>query len=216
MADTIEPEVLSDELPDKTDNEDPFADLPEEGEPLTPKEKPEEEEEKEKKSEIAQKIKYRERAKKAEQELEETRAELERAKKAAERAPEGSEQEKAAKEYIAKLAEEVYEAKEAKKKNEAEKELTRFQDKVDSVLDENPDITEAELLSIIEELEVEPEVAVKVWKRQTNKTLKPKLPNPKRTSVQSTKLEYTKEDRGKSMFQLGREAVADAKKKGWL
>ena len=214
MDESIEPEVLSEELTDKTVNEDALSDIPNEDEPLEKKE--EAPEEKPKKSEIAQKIKYRERAKRMEKELEDTKVELERAKKAAERAPEGSEQEKAAKEYIAKLAEEVFESKRAAEKKTAEKDLQRFEDKVDAVLDDNPDLTESELLSICEELEVEPEVAAKVWKRQSDKPTKPKLPNPKRAAQQSTKLEYSKEDRGKTMFQLGREAVEEAKKKGWL
>mgnify|MGYP001580835625 CR=1 FL=1 len=215
MDETIESEVPSEEPIDKTEeNEDALSDIPDEEESLEKEEK--EEKKDSKSSEIAQKIKYRERAKRAEKELEDTKLELERAKKAAERAPEGSEQEKAAKEYIAKLAEEVYEAKKASEKKEAEKELQRFEDKVDSVLEENPDIPESELLAICEELEVEPEVAAKIWKRQTNKPLKPKLPNPKRTITQTNKMEYTKEDKGKSLFQLGREAIEEAKKKGLI
>lgn len=196
--------------------DDPLGDIPDEDEDPLGDKKPEKKE-KPKSSEIAQKIKYREKSKRLASELAEKEAEIERLKKSVEKAEPGSEQEKAARKYISELAEEVYESKQKQTKLDEQKKAALFEEKVDDVLTENPDIPEAELLEIIEELDVEPAVAAKVWKRGQNSIKpKPKLPNPKRTVNTSGKMEYNKEDRGKSMFQVGREAVDEAKKKGWI
>ena len=211
-------------LPDKTgENEDILEGISDEDESLDgdesegkPEGKPEDKSKDKDKSSIKQKIKYRERAKKAERELEDTKEALEKARKAAERAPEGSEQERAAKEYIAKLAKEVFDTEKAREKAEELKTLHKFEDKLQEVMDDNPEIPESDLLSIIEELEVEPEVAVKVWKRQSEKPTKPKLPSPKRGSNLGPKMEYTKEDRGKGLFQIGREALKEWTNKGGI
>ena len=182
----------------------------------TPEETPEETKTKEdteepgaRRSEIAQKIKWRERAIKAEStvsKVDKLEAELNELRGAVKKPTDDAEAK--AQEYIRKQAREVYEELQGLKQKEETTKLAKFEAEVESIVDENPDISETELLDAIEEYEVEPKVALKILKKQTDHTKKPKMPIAKRaTSEPSEKHDDSK----KSMWDITKEEIAKIK-----
>ena len=189
--------------------EEPQPDKPDGGSPENEPDKPEKDQKPDKpqRSEVIQKAKWRDRALKAEGALgkvETLQAELEQLRSLVKK-PE-NDQEAKAQEYIREQARNVFkELQETKQKEEA-KTTREFEDKVAAVIEENPDVSEEELLEVIEDLELEPEVALKVLRRQTPKKDKPKMPTAKRGSSESPSAEK-RDDSKKTMWQILQEEV---------
>lgn len=164
----------------------------------------EEEDDKPNKAEIAQKIKYREKYLK-------TKEELEKVRKANEKPSEDiDEKEKAARDYIKKQAREAYQEILLEKESEEKRAIEEFDEKMDSLLEENPDLTKAEVLEIIEEFKVEPEVAISILnKYREGGKPKPKMPSPRR-GISTTPKEKP-DDSGKSMWQIAQEIIKSQK-----
>lgn len=162
-------------------------------------------------SEIAQKIKWRERAMKAEEaatKVGNLEAELKELRGAVKKPTD--DQEAKAQEYIRKQAREVYEELQSLKQKEESTKTAKFEREVESIIDENPDISETELLDAIEEYEVEPKTALKILKKQADGTTKkPKMPTAKRSAPSETKA--APDDSKKSMFDILREETAKVK-----
>ena len=142
------PDTEEEEAPEKANNE---------------LEEKDDEKAKSRKSAIAQKKFWREKAKSSSSKVQELETELTELKKGV-KTPE-DEKEKAAQEYIRRQARSVYEELQTERERAKNKELSEFEDKVQTVLEDNPDIPEEELLEVIEEYEVEPKVALKILKR---------------------------------------------------
>lgn len=182
---------------------------PEETEPETePKTEPKEPEKPEdtRRSEIAQKIKYREKYQSALSEKQKLEAELKELREMVKKPSDDAEAK--AQEYIRKQAREVFEELQSIKQKEESTRLAKFEEEVESIIDENPDISETELLDAIEEFEVEPKVALKILKRQTDRPKKPKMPTPKRAASEPEK---KPDDSKKSMWDILREETSKLK-----
>ena len=123
----------------------------------------------------------------------------------------GDDAERKAQEYIRKQAREVYEELQKAKATEETKEQDAFNEKVATILEENPDFSEEELLDIIEEYEVEPQVALKILKKSTSKSTKPKMPKPGKANAEEEK--DKPDDSKKSMWDILKEETATALKK---
>ena len=136
-------------------------------------------------SEIAQKIKYREKYQSTLSEKQELEAELSELRGAVKKPTDDAEAK--AQEYIRKQAREVYEELQSLKQREESTKTAKFEAEVESIIDENPDISETELLDAIEEYEVEPRTALKILKKQEKTAKKPKMPVAKRGSSESPK-----------------------------
>ena len=188
--------------------EEPTDDQPPADEPKT-KEEPTKEDAP-RRSEIAQKIKWRDRAIKAEEaatRVERLEAELKELRGAVKKPTD--DQEAKAQEYIRKQAREVYEELQTAKQKEESSRTAKFESEVASIVDENPDISETELLDAIEEYEVEPKVALKILQKQTDKTKKPKMPVAKRGTSEPSK--ERPDDSKKSMWEILKEETAKIK-----
>ena len=192
---------------DKTsyENEDILAGIPDEDE-----EEKEEEEKKPDRSEIAQKIKWREKYNKAKEELDSLK---EKPNPTEEDKEVIDDKEKKAKEYLSNFFKQEYKKVQAEEKEAEARALRDFEDKVDATLEDNPDITENDLLDVIEEYEVEPEVAVKILKKykETEGKPKPKLPAPKRGSPSAPKPKT--DDSDKSMHDVAQEVIKEMREK---
>lgn len=168
-----------------------------------------------KRSEIAQKIKYREKYKQASSKVTQLEAELTKLKgmdKDIGKKP-ADDAEARAQEYIRSQAKAVYEDLLNARKTEEEKVTRQFEEKVEEILEENPEVSEKELLNAIEDYEVAPDVALKILKRTSNKKEKPKMPQAKRASTESEPETKGKaDDSNKSMWQIAREEMAKLKK----
>ena len=171
--------------------------------------KPNEEEPKEgaRRSEIAQKIKYREKYQTTLSEKQKLEAELSELRGAVKKPTDDAEAK--AQEYIRKQAREVYEELQSLKQREESTKLSKFESEVESIIDENPDISETELLDAIEEYEVEPRTALKILQKQTDKTKKPKMPVAKRGTPEPSK--DRPDDSKKSMWEILKEETAKIK-----
>ena len=195
------------------DDEAAFQEPEEDQTPAGEDQKPKEvkaEDEAPRRSEIAQKIKWRERAIKAEEaasKVERLEAELQELRGAVKKPTD--DQEAKAQEYIRKQAREVYEELQNLKQKEEKTQLAKFEAEVESIIDENPDVSETELLDAIEEYEVEPKVALKILQRQTDKTKKPKMPAPKRGTSEPSK--EKPDDSKKTMWEILREETSKLK-----
>ena len=170
---------------------------------------------KDKRSAVFQKAKYRERFKaerearrQTESKIEKLETELSELKKK----PEDANQ-RAALDLIRKEAREVAEELFASRDKSEKKALAEFEEELDSVLEENPDLSEERLLEIVEDLEVTPKIAARILKRETKKPTKPKLPTPKRGSGETKDRADTSKDKGKSMFQIANEEIKKLKEK---
>lgn len=180
----------------------------------TPEEdKPEENEseEKPKRSDIAQKIKYREKYQEASSKVSKLETELAELKGMVKKPADDAEAR--AQEYIRSQAKAVYEELLNARKSEEEKVTRQFEEKVEAVLEENPDISEEELLDAIEEYEVEPNIALKILKKTaTAKKEKPKMPQAKRASAEGESEKDRPDDSKKTMWQILQEESKKLKK----
>lgn len=195
------------------DDEDAFKDPTEDQTPADEVQKTKEDKTEDtapRRSEIAQKIKWRERAIKAEEaasKVERLEAELQELRGAVKKPTD--DQEAKAQEYIRKQAREVYEELQNLKQKEEKAQLAKFEAEVETIVDENPDISETELLDAIEEYEVEPKVALKILQRQTDKTKKPKMPVAKRGTSEPNK--EKPDDSKKTMWEILKEETSKLK-----
>jgi len=174
------------------------------------KEEPENKDEGEKprRSEIAQKKHWREKAEKANSKVKDLEEEL--SKLRGMQKPPSDEAERKAQEYIRNEAKQVYlELQKEKAKEESERE-SKLNSEVESILEDNPDIVEAELLDAIDEYEVEPSVALKILQKQGVQVKKPKMPAPKRAPSENKALP---DDSKKSMFDILKEEISAGKGK---
>lgn len=169
--------------------------------------KGEKSEENTRRSEIAQKIKYREKYQTTLSEKEKLEAELTELRGAVKKPIDDAEAK--AQEYIRKQAREVYEELQSLKQKEESSRLSKFESEVESIIDENPDISETELLDAIEEYEVEPKTALKILRKQENRAKKPKMPIAKRGTSESNK--EKPDDSKKSMWEILKEETSKLK-----
>ena len=201
MADAKEETIIADDEEvieeDKTSEED----------------KPEEnEEEKTKRSDIAQKIKYREKYQEASSKVSKLETELAELKGMVKKPAVGDDAEARAQEYIRSQAKAVYEELLNARKSEEERTTRQFEEKVEAVLEENPDISEEELLDAIEEYEVEPKIALKILRKSSVKKEKPKMPQSKRASTEGEPEKGKADDSKKTMWQILQEEAKKLKK----
>lgn len=165
---------------------------------------------KERRSEIAQKKHWRGKAQEASSKVEKLEEELRNLKEAVKKPDD--DQERKAQDYIRSQAKAVYDELQKEKEKAEAQELEKFESKVETILDENPDFSEEELLDTIEEYEVEPEVALKILKKQQGapKDKKPRMPQARRASPE----EETKkpDDSKKSMWDIVKEETAKLRK----
>lgn len=162
-------------------------------------------------SEIAQKIRWREKYNTAQARIKELEDALK--KPVSPKGQTEDEKELAAQKYIQEQARKAYQELIEEKEKQDKQVLADFDDKVDTVLEDNPDITEDELLTVIEEFEVQPEVAVKIIKKAGEQAgKKPRLPVSRRGSAGSSDTQKEKPDGAtgeKTMWQLAQEAIKE-------
>ena len=157
---------------------------------------------KKKRSEIAQKKHWREKAQKSSSKVTQLETELAELKKAVKKPDD--DKEAAAQDYIRNQARQVFEELQKEKAKDEAKQLAEFEEKVEAILDDNPDISEEELLEVVEEFEVTPAVALKILKKNSeNKSKKPKMPKARGASPESKK--ELPDDSKKSMFEILKE-----------
>lgn len=166
-------------------------------------------------SEIAQKIKYREQLKETRAELEKANdriAELESRIGTTSERP-NDEKELAAQKYIRDLAHKEAEAIFVEREKKEKDEVRAFEESVDEVLEDNPELSKDKLLEVIEEFDVSPEMAVKILQKFEEKSSdkKPKMPSSKRGSINPPAKKT--DDRGKSMYDIARELGSELKQK---
>ena len=200
----MDPEFLTDA--DPVDTEETAGDkTPEEETPEANDKKPEDDK-KNRRSEIAQKIKYREKLGKANERVSTLEKELQDLKGLVKKPTD--DQEAKAQEYIRSQARAVYEELQAAKERESKQKEEQFADAVEEVLEANPDIAEEELLDTIEEFDVDAKTAARILKRSSDKKAdKPKLPKAKAAAPVEEKKSLP-DDKGKSLFQIAREEAA--------
>lgn len=162
-----------------------------------PKDDSEGEEEKKNLSAIAQKKHWREKAQILERELAELKAQKDEKK-----VPD-DEAERKAQQYIDDRIEKILEKKATLKVREDEKAIAEFNEDLEEVLEENPDITEKEILDVTEQflkekVPVTPKQAVRFIKLSKEpKKEKPKMPSPQRGSAEAKeKVEVKPEEKG--------------------
>ena len=173
-------------------------------------EKPEKnEEDKAKRSDVAQKIKYREKFQKASSEVQKLETELSELKGMVKKPADDAEAR--AQTYIRDQAKAVYEELLNARKADEEKVTRQFEEKVEAILEENPDISEEELLDAIEDYEVEPNVALKILKKTTTIKPKPKMPQAKRASTEGESKDKP-DDTKKTMWQILQDETKKLKK----
>ncbi len=189
---TEDTETTPEESPDKTEGE-------------AEQEKPENDT-KNRRSDIAQKIKWREKAQAADTKVQTLETELAELKALVKKPTD--DQEAKAQEYIRAQAREVYQELQRAKDSEERQNTEKFKSQIEDLLDENPDVSEEELLDTIEELDVDPATALKVLKRGGTKkgTEKPKLPRAGRASPDTKK--DLPDDSNKSLYDIAREEIA--------
>lgn len=162
-------------------------------------------------SDIIQKRKFRERAERAEKSVEELKTELASLKDLIKKPT--NEDERKAQEYIRSQARQVFEELQKTQKSEEEADERELQRKIDDALEGNPDIPEEELLDVMEEYEVEPDVALRILKKQsTANKPKPKMPQPKRGSGGGEPAKKP-DDSKKNMWQIAQEEIQRLKDK---
>lgn len=199
-----------------TDEDDDNLEEDKTSEEKNEEDKEEEKPEKEKpdRSDIAQKIKYREKYQKASTKVQELEAELSKLKgmdKDIGKKP-ADDAEARAQAYIRSQAQEVFEQLQSARKAEEEKVTRQFEEKVEEILEEHPDISKKDLLDTIEEYEVQPDTALKILKKTSTKKEKPKMPQSKRASTESEPDKGKPDDSKKTMWQILQEESAKLKK----
>lgn len=158
---------------------------------------------------IAQKKHWRDKATKASEKVQTLEKELAELRSMVKKPSDDAEAK--AQEYIRTQAKAVYEELLKQKELEERKTRQELEEKVSTILEDNPDVSEEELLEVIEDLEVEPSVALKILKRQTSTKEKPKMPSPKRATASTEK--ETPDDSKKSMTDILKEEKAKLGKK---
>lgn len=200
QSDSIEETTEGDKTPEENEKEgNTLDDLPSEddldleGEGAKEK-KPETK--KVERSEIAQKIKWREKAKSLEADVARLTDELNASKqRVVDKGGEIDEKEKAAQEYIRTQAKKVFEELRNLEKQEEDKAIQKFETELAGALKDNPTLTEEEILDLVEELEVDPSTAAKILLRQQEKPKqKPKMPAQKKATTGNPELK-TKEEK---------------------
>ena len=160
---------------------------------------------KDRRSEVAQKIKWREKAKVNETKVQTLEKELADLRELVKKPTD--DQEAKAQEYIRAQARAVFEELQRATKGEEEKRTAQFKSEIDDLLEENPDVSEEELLDIIEELDVDPATALRIYKRgSASKKEKPRLPKAGRATPEAKK--DLPDDSKKSIFDIARDEVA--------
>lgn len=122
-----------------------------------------------------------------------------------------------AQEYIKKQAREMLKELEKEKSAEEDKVTEEFQEELDEVLEENPEVTEKELLDICEEYEVSPQKALKILKnfeKKKDEGKKPKSPSPKRGEAEVKAPDSSKKLEGKSFDE--KMSIVSRDSKDWL
>src|SRR3990167_6716310 len=123
--------------------------------------------------------------------------------------------EKQARAFLKKIFREEYETVRKEEQERESVRLSDFDDAVDEVLEDNPDIKESQLLDVVEEFEVEPKIAVKIIKKWEAEGMggkpKPKMPTPKRAQPGAPKEKSN--DAGKTMYQVAQDVIKDFKSK---
>lgn len=194
----------------ETNEENSLDGIPDEDEKLGG----EEEKPKIDRSEVAQKIRYRDKFQKAQDRIRDLESKLESKEKRGE-TTQVEEKELAAQRYIRQQAREEYEALKMEESAKNEAKLEKFQDQLDETLDANPDLTESQLLDICEEFAVEPAIAAKILKRVGQ--IKPKrssLPNSKRGTGEVAEPAPTEnKDKNKTLFEIAQEVKKTLLKK---
>lgn len=192
---------------DKTseNNEDPFAEFPNDEEKLSEEEI--EEKSKVDKSEVAQKIRYREKLKTAESKISSLEEEITTLKNQGQ-PTKIEEKELAAQKYILNLARKAIEDYENEKATKEKKVLADFNEELEETLEENKDLTESQILDACEDYEVSPKIAAKILKKSLEtKIKKPSLPSPKR-GTEEIKPDKKVDDSNKSIWEI----ASDVKK----
>lgn len=195
MEDEIKDEEAAFEEPqeDKTEGEEPEN---------------KEEDKGSRRSEISQKKHWRDKAQKASSKVEELTAELDRLKSAVKKPDD--DKEAAAQEYIRNQARKVFEELQTEKAKEDATQLADFESKVETILEDNPDIAEEELLDTIEEYEVEPNIALKIIQKQSKeKVKKPNMPKAKQAS--SSDSDKRPDDSKKTIWQIAQDEIKKIK-----
>lgn len=178
-------------------NENTFDDLPDENDDLSNEEdgakaKDEAAAKAKKSSEIAQKIKYREKLQKAQ----DRNAELEEENKSLKTSgdkPTSPDKEVAAQKYIKKQALDAIKEYNKAQGDEKQKAVDKFQDQLDIAV-EDSNFKDSELVDICEEYEVEPAVAVKILEKINEpKKKKPTMPSPGRGTAEVVSAEEASE-----------------------
>lgn len=207
---------MADEKPVVDEEQDPLKDpdedtTPEEETPEEDGDDEEAEKAKSRRSEIAQKKHWREKAQKASSKIKTLEEELESLKKA--RKVPDDEKERAAQEYIRKQILDVNAELQKQKQLEEAKETNDFEEEVESVLEDNPDMLEEELLNAVEEFEVSPKVAAKILKKQSKAPAekKPKMPQARRASPE--RAGNKPDDSKKTIWQIAQDEIERVKSK---
>ena len=157
---------------------------------------------------IAQKVHWRRKAERLEKELEIARNQPGQTPPAAP----ADEKQAAAEKFLADFFERKLQEREIAKVREEQKTLAEFELSVTKTLEQNPAISENEILDAIEEYNVEPEVAAKILQKQKDAGVaKPRLPSPKRGSPRAPKKPV--DDTGKSYWQIAQEVISDFRSK---
>lgn len=225
MADESRIEVQDDQLKDPIGDKTPEEKNEEIEDDISSKEEDEELEKKpdDKKndkvdrSDIAQKIKYREKYQKAAAEVDRLKKQLDDNNRSPKEAA-ADEKELAAQKYIRDLARREYEEIRKKEIEEKATELDKFEEEVDSILEDYPDISREDLLDTIEEYDVPPSTAVKILEKSgkpnSSRKEKPRMPSPKRGGGAPAKKNH--DDKGKSFYDISRELAKEARDEGVL
>lgn len=165
-------------------------------------------------SEIAQKIKYREKLQKAQDKIGELEQEN-KSLKTPDDKPASGDKEAAAQKYIRKQATEAIKAYEKERGNKKQKEVEKFQGQLDIAV-EDSDFKESELIDTCEEYEVEPAVAVKILEKiNAPKKKKPSMPSPGRGTeeVTSTKKASDEPEKKLSIWEIAQDIKRGIKSK---
>lgn len=186
---------------DKSNDNSSFSveDLPDEEEDLGKKD--EGEKPKVEKSEIAQKLKWREKARQFQKQSEDLQKALDELRN---QKPASDDKERAAWEVLDKRIEEKLRAALREESSAKDKASLALEERVEETLELHPELKEDELLDAIEEFEVDPEKAARILLRsKPTKKEKPSLPSPKRSS--SAAPAKKADDSKKSLFQIAQD-----------
>ena len=192
---------------DPVDPEEPATDKTSEDTPTNEPEEEGDEKKKTRRSEIAQKIKYREKLQKSNERVTTLEKELQDLKSLVKKP--SDDQEAKAQEYIRSQARQVFEELQKARDAEKKKDDADFAEAVEEVLEINPDISEEELLDTIEELDVSPKIAARILKRSSDvKKEKPKLPKAKAAPPSIEEKKVAPDDKGKTLWQIAKEEAS--------